>query len=138
VIGELVRLRTEWSAPRAIRESRNVVEPRCRLRDSRERFNAALDEISLAARSVDRTTVSEAGLAWLRDLDDRPVMQAALAAGAGILVTDYSRDFPFGERRNGVQLLGPAPFLDSVYRQSPDARTTIAAYVRRRTQRRQP
>lgn len=53
-------------------------------------------------------------------------------AGAEILVTDNSRDFSLGERRNGVLLLGSASFLDSVYRQSSDAREAIAAYIQSR------
>ena len=59
------------------------------------------------------------------------------AAGAEILVTDNSRDFPLGERRNGVLPVGSAPFLESVYQQFPDARGPIAAYVQRQTELRQ-
>lgn len=132
ISGELVRKRTEWIALRAVREGWDVIETRRRLRESRDRVNAVLSEMTHVFRSVDYSTTPPADLTWLRDPDDWPVMQTALAADAEILITDNSRDFPLGERRAGILLLGSAQFLTSINQQLPDARSAIAAYVSRR------
>lgn len=131
IIGELVRKRTEWVAPRVVRENCDVIETRRRLRASRDRISVVLGEISLAVSSVNFPTAPDRDVWWLRDTDDRPVMLTALAAEAEILVTDNSRDCPLGESRNGVLLLGSVSFLESVYQQVPDAREAITAYAQR-------
>jgi hypothetical protein len=59
---ELVRKRTEWVGPRAVRQNCDVVESRRRLRESRERINTVLDVISLGVKSVDYTTASNVDL----------------------------------------------------------------------------
>ena len=46
-------------------------------------------------------------------------------------MTDNSRDFPLGEVRNGILLLGSAPFLEALYRGYPEAPAMIAAYLGR-------
>jgi hypothetical protein len=56
-------------------------------------------------------------------------MRTALAAQADTLVTDNSRDFPLGETRNGVLILGAEAFLAAVYTKFPDAEAAIRQYL---------
>lgn len=132
IVGELTRKRTEWVAERANREGAGQAELRRRLLDSRERVNALVGELSEVLQSVDYATVPPADLSWLKDLDDWPIMQSALAANADVLVTDNSTDFPLGERRNGVLILGSAAFLEALYARFPDAEAAIREYLRGR------
>ncbi|MBI4493446.1 MAG: hypothetical protein HY690_11715 [Chloroflexi bacterium] len=135
IVSELVRRRTEWIAERAAREGCDRAETRRRLRDSRGRVNALVDELSHVLRSVDYGAAPAADLSWLTDRDDWPVMQTALAAGAGVLVTDNSTDFPIGEERNGVFFLDSRAFLAALYRRFPDADAAVREYLGEATQR---
>ncbi|MGH2461928.1 MAG: hypothetical protein ACRDIY_23985 [Chloroflexota bacterium] len=57
-------------------------------------------------------------------------MWTAIAAGVpGTLVTDNRRDFPLGEARSGVLILGSAPFLERLYQTYPEAPAAIATYL---------
>ena len=66
---------------------------------------------------------------WIADPDDWPVMQTALAAGATVLMTDNAADFPLGETRCGIVILGSVPFLARLYGQFPDAEAAIDEYL---------
>jgi len=130
IANEFARVRTEWIATRAARQLASVPDLKARLGRSREKVNA---EIALLARIltlVDYLSAANADLDWLRDEDDRPIVQTAIAAGVpGTLVTDNRRDFPLGEVRNGILILSSAAFLDALYRANPDAPAAIAAYL---------
>ena len=79
---------------------------------------------------VDFLSAMDAELDWLSDDDDRPIVQTAIAAGIpGTLVTDNRRDFPLGEVRNGVLIVGSAPFLEALYQSHPETPATIATYL---------
>jgi hypothetical protein len=130
VVSEYVRKRTEWIARRAVREVWPEVELRRRLHESRQRVNAQIEEFSRALRVVDYTSAPPVDLSWLADWDDWPVMQTALAAGADVLVTDNSSDFPLGQRHNGILLLGSRAFLDRLYARFPDAEEMVQRYTR--------
>jgi hypothetical protein len=112
--------------------ARDVIgaELRRRLRDSRQRVNALIAELSVVLRSVDYADAPPADLSWLADSDDRPIMLTALAARADTLVTDNSSDFPLGEERNGILILGSPAFLATLFRKSPEAETAIAEFLR--------
>ncbi len=56
-------------------------------------------------------------------------MQTALAAEADVLVTDNTRDFPSGEKRNGVLCLSSGAFLAAFYASNPEARAEAAEYL---------
>lgn len=79
--------------------------------------------------SVDYENIGTDELGWLRDRDDWPIMQTALAAHADILVTDDATDFPLGEIRNGILILGSPVFLQRLYDQVPEAEANIRALV---------
>jgi hypothetical protein len=127
----VVRKRTEWIAERAARDRCDPAETRRRLRESRERVNRFVRELSRVLRSVDYPAAPSVDLSWLSDPDDWPVMQTALAAGADILVTDNAVDFPLGERRHGVRLVGSAAFLSELYARFPEAEEAIREYLAR-------
>jgi hypothetical protein len=129
IVAELVRKRTEWIAVRAARDGCDRVETRRRLRDARSRINSLVRELSHVMQSIDYAASPSARLNWLPDPDDLPVMQTALAAAAQVLVTDNSADFPLGETRNGVLLLGSQPFLARLYERFPDARTDVLEFL---------
>lgn len=131
-IGEFVRKRTEWVADRAVRDGCSRAELRRRLRDSRERVNRLVTELSGVLHLVNHTAAPSGGLDWLRDRDDWPVMETALAARAGILVTENSRDFPIGSSHNGVLFLTGERFLTRLYHAYPDAEDAIRALAGRR------
>ena len=134
IVGEIARKRTEWVAERGLRDGVDAAEMRRRLRESRERVNGLINRLSQSLRSVDYEEAPSADLSWLRDPDDRPVMQTALAAGADVLVTENSNDFPLGERRNGVLILGSEAFLSAFYAAVPAARLPIQELLRRAPQ----
>jgi len=65
---------------------------------------------------------------------DHQVIKAdqAIAVGVpGTLVTDNRRDFPPGEVRDGILILGSVVFLDALYRAFPDAPAAIDTYLGR-------
>jgi predicted nucleic acid-binding protein len=130
IVGELVRKRTEWIAERAAREHVGRSELRRRLRGSRGRVNALIDELSQALISVDYSQSPKVDLAWLRDADDWPVMQTAQAAHADTLVTENWRDFPPGEERDGVTFIRTEPFLAAIYDKFPDARSRVEEFLK--------
>jgi hypothetical protein len=129
IIAEFVRKRTEWIAVRAAQDGCSRTETRQRLREARRRINALIHELSSVLQVADYAAAPAADLSWLRDADDWPIMQTALAARAGVLVTDNSTDFPPGKERHGVLLLGSDEFLQSLYAQFPDASATIRTYL---------
>lgn len=129
LIAEFVRKRTEWIGQRAVRDGCTVAELRRRQRESRERVDAAVAQMSRIFHLVDYTAASLDALDWLTDEDDRPVMQTALAAQASILVTDNARDFPLNQARNGVVFVSTAQFIASLYAQLPEAEEAIRQYL---------
>lgn len=130
IVSEVTRKRTEWIAERSIRAGDSRLEMRRHLRESRERVNALLRRFSGVLQSVDYSASPRVDLSWLRDPDDWPVMQTALAAKADILVTDNASDFPLGELRHGILFLGSSAFLQRLYEKHPDAESSIRAYLR--------
>ena len=100
------------------------------MRDSRKRVNALIGALSHVLESVDYASTPIDDLTWLRDHDDLPVMQTALAARADTLITDNAADFPLGELRNGVHFMGSSEFLVSLYDRFPDAEDAVRAYLR--------
>ena len=131
IVAEFVRKRTEWIAERASRDGCDRTETRRRLRASRQRINEFIRFCGLALRSVDYEDAPTGDLGWLRDPDDWPVMQTALAANADVLVTDDAADFPLGESRNGILILGSAAFLGELFRRFPDADASTRTFLRR-------
>ena len=129
LVCEFVRKRTEWIAGRAVREGCTPAELRRRLRESRERVDAAIADMSRIFRLVDYTKAASADLGWLTDTADWPVMQTALATRAAVLVTDNARDFPIGESRNGVEIVNAQQFLAALYAQFPSAEADIGLYL---------
>jgi predicted nucleic acid-binding protein len=132
IVSEITRKRTEWIAKRATSDQVNQDELERRLTRSRARVSAFVAELSEVLRSVDYATAPLADLSWLKDPDDWPVMQTALAADADILVTDDSTDFPLGERRNGVLILNSTAFLEALYARFPEAEAAIREYLGKR------
>ena len=129
LVGEFVRKRTEWIAGRAVREGCPPAELRRRRRESRERVDAAIADMSRVFRLVDYTKAPPADLGWLTDTADWPVMQTALAARAAVLVTDNTRDFPIGEVRNGVEIVDAQQFIAALYARFPGAEADIRLYL---------
>ena len=129
ITSEVTRKRTEWIAQRAIREGWSEAELTARLILSRERLNSLIHDFSGVLQSVDYATAPPVDLSWLRDRDDWPVMQTALAAKADVLVTDNTRDFPLGEARHGVLFLGSEAFLAVLYGRFSGAEEAISAYL---------
>jgi len=130
IVSEVSRKRTEWIAERAMRQGVDQAELRQRFDDSRNRVNVLIDDFSHVLRSVDYAAASAADLSWLADRDDWPVMQTALAAEADVLITNNSRDFPLGERRNGILILGSNAFLVELYARFPEAEVAVREYLR--------
>lgn len=132
IAAEFARVRTEWIARRASRDIANPTDMNARLQRSRDKVNSEVATIARVLTLVDYLSAAGADLGWLTDEDDRPIMQTAIAAGVpGTLVTDNQRDFPLGEVRNGVLILGSASFLETLYQTYTDAPAAIAAYLGR-------
>lgn len=129
LIGEFVRKRTEWIAERAVREGCSLGELRRRQRDSRDRIDAAIADMTGIFHLVNYMGAPAADLGWLKDANDWPVMQTALAARAVVLVTDNTRDFPIGETRNGVRLVTARQFIAALHARFPDAEENIRLYL---------
>lgn len=83
----------------------------------------------VCAHPVDYADVPTDNLGWLRDPDDWPVMQTAVAATADALVTDNSADFPLGEVRNGILILGSRAFLRDLFERHADAEASVRAFL---------
>jgi predicted nucleic acid-binding protein len=130
IVSELVRKRTEWVAERALNEGVTRPELRRRLKDSRARVNNLVTELSLVFVSVNYAGVGSASVHWLpKDRDDWPVMQTAVASRSEVLVTNNSRDFPLGEERNGIRIVGSRVFLNELYKDVPGAEDAIREYL---------
>lgn len=129
IVSEFVRKRTEWIAERAVREGCTRAETRRRLRASRQRVNALIADLSQVLYSADYALSPPTDLSWLADPDDWPVMQTALAASATVLVTDNARDFPLGETRHGILMVGSDAFLSRLDSRFPDAQAAIREYL---------
>ena len=68
----------------------------------------------------------------LTDPDDRHVVAAGIAAGAGLVITWNLRDFPAPElKRHGLRKLSPDAFLSDLYDQAPDLVVGSLANARR-------
>ncbi|HZK67538.1 MAG TPA: hypothetical protein VFD42_08365 [Chloroflexota bacterium] len=84
---------------------------------------------------MDYLAAPDADVSWLSDQDDFTIIQTALAAGVpGTLVTENSRDFPLGQVRNGITILGSSDFLDALYQTCPEAEAAVTDYLSRRKQ----
>ena len=129
IAAEFARKRTEWVAERAIRDRCGPGELRRRLAESRNHVNAALAEFFRVLQAVNHTDAPDADLSWLTDLDDRPVIQTALAARADILLTENATDFPIGDARNGILILSARSFLRALYERFPEAETAVREYL---------
>jgi hypothetical protein len=116
---------------RRAREPRWMRSTRRRLRESRQRINEFIRACGPVLRSVDYEDAPTDDLGWLRDSDDWPVMQTALVARADLLITDNAADFPLGEARNGILMLGSATFLRRLLERFPDAEAGIRTFLRR-------
>ncbi len=77
--------------------------------DKHKRLFGRLDAI---AHLVDHRHYTGPYPDWLRDLDDRPLLAAALAAEADYLVTANTQDFPPGKRLGKLTIVTPQMFLD--------------------------
>jgi len=130
IVSEVVRRRTEWISERAVREGAGRAELRRRLRESRERVNRQVANLSRVLTSVDYMNAPAADLSWLKDRDDWPVMQTALAAQADTLVTDNTLDFPSGEVRDGVSFLTGPDFLRMLYVKFSTAESDVRRLLR--------
>jgi hypothetical protein len=132
IAAEFARVRTEWIARRATRELVGEAELRTRLERSRDKVNAEVATLSRILTLVDYLSAGDVDLHWLGDEADHPIMRTAIAAGVpGILVTDNRRDFPLGEIRNDIRIVGTAQFLEELYRFYPQAPSAIAVYLGR-------
>jgi predicted nucleic acid-binding protein len=129
-VGEFVRKRTEWVAEQAAREGVDRGELRRRLRVSRERVNLLVNDLSATLLAVNHRDAPAADLTWLRDQDDWPVMQTALAARADVIVTENTNDFPVGERHHDVLFLTPQAFLTRLYAIYSTAAADVSRYLR--------
>ena len=145
IVAEFSRVRTEMVLRRARRELGLTRESEDegsiqeeleqRLLRSRARVNAAIDDLTRALISVNYQEAEGADLAWLKDEDDHPIMQTAIATGIpAVLVTDNERDFPVGEVRNGILIVSGRMFLDYLYQTYPEAEAVITRYAERRRQ----
>ncbi len=131
IVAEYVRNRIEWTTRRATRDAVDKAETVRRLESTRAKVNSAISYLSRVLISVDYHTAHSADLSWLTDPDDHPIMQTVLATGAGVLVTDNSGDFPGGETRNGILLLGSDLFLPKLYGAVPEAKQAVREYLER-------
>ncbi|HZS00197.1 MAG TPA: hypothetical protein VFE37_15895 [Chloroflexota bacterium] len=129
IVAEFIRKRTEWIADRAVREGCDRAELRRRLREAKSRVNRLVDEMSHVFQSVDYAQAKGADLSWLADADDHPIMLTALSAAADVLVTDNAADFPLGESRCGVLLLGSEVFLTRLSGRFPQAQRDTLRYL---------
>lgn len=92
-------------------------------------------EIALLTISLPQASVSDQGARAL-DLDlpdpaDRHVIEAALEAGAALIVTANLRDFPeFLMRRIGLRAIHPDAFLLDLWQRHPDAVAKAARAAR--------
>lgn len=129
IVAEVVRVRTEWIASRAARERCDAAEIRRRLEASRQRVNLMIAELSRDLHSADYHDAAPEDLSWLTDPDDWPIMQTALAARAQLLVTHNGKDFPLGQRRNGVLCLHSRDYLARLYQTYPEAEADLASYL---------
>jgi predicted nucleic acid-binding protein len=106
IVGELVRIRVEHSirlrVPRAI---------------YRERINKLVHLLSDVLLVADYRTVEASGL--VNDPDDEPILATALAAGAELVVSLNTRDFPSSGQVANVQFLTPVEFLTFLESRQP-------------------
>lgn len=107
IVNELVRVRVEHSIARGV--------PRAIYR---RRINDLVHLLSDVLRVADYRSVATSRT--LRDPDDEPILAAALASDAEIVVTLNTRDLPSGTVMAGVQFLTPEAFLERIVLQNPD------------------
>jgi hypothetical protein len=129
IVSEYVRNRIEWAVTRPSWIQASKSERTGKLEYVRSRVNSATDYLSRVLISVDYHTAPVVDLSWLDDSDDHPIMQTALAADADALVTDNTKDFSSGERRNGVLLLDSRRFLKRLYDAIPESEDRIREYL---------
>ncbi len=77
IVAEVVRVRTEWIARRAARETCDVAETMRRLEASRQRINLKIAELSRDLRSVDYHAAPPEDLSWLTDPDVEDYLEDA-------------------------------------------------------------
>lgn len=106
IIGELVRIRVEMSIRRGV--ERSVY---------RQRINDLIHLLSDVLLVADYRRAEASGL--LRDADDEPILASALAAGAAVVVSLNTRDFPAGGTVAGVRFVTPQDFLAELEAQGP-------------------
>jgi hypothetical protein len=129
IVSEYVRNRIEWVVTRPHWDPAGKAERKEQLQYVRGRVNHAINYLSRVLVNVDYHMAPAADLSWLNDPDDHPIMQTALAAGADVLVSDNTRDFPPGERRNEVLLLDSSRFLTLLYEAIPESKARIREYL---------
>lgn len=140
MVSEFSRVRTEMIIQRAKRdlgitgesEDDELIQGEIeqRLRRSRARVNAAVDDFTRVFTNVNYQAAEGVDLSWLKDEYDIPIMQTAIAVGVpGVLVTDNSRDFPIGEIRNGILIVSGSMFMSYLYRTYPESRAVITGYA---------
>ena len=134
---EFTRVRTAMVVGRAYRElgivSGSEADPSIqggieeRLRRSRARVGLAVRDFTSVLTTVNYQEAEGADLSWLKDADDHPIMQTAIAVGVpGVLVTDNSEDFPIGEVRNGIFIVSSKMFLDYIFQRYPEAEAFVS------------
>ena len=106
IVGELVRIRVERSI------SRGVERP-----VYRGRINQLVHLLSDVLSIADYRSVSTAGM--LADPDDDPILAAALASRADVVVSLNRRDFPAGGGVAGVRFVSPHDFLSELVARFP-------------------
>ncbi|MBI4316915.1 MAG: hypothetical protein HY675_00375 [Chloroflexi bacterium] len=103
-----------------------------RLGRSRAKVNAAVDDFTRVLTNVNYQVAEAVDLSWLKDQDDIPIMQTAIAAGVpGVLVTDNKKDFPIRESRNGILIASGNMFLEYLFQTYPESKATISRYAER-------
>ena len=107
IVAEMVRVRVEHSITRGV--PRSIY---------RQRINDLVHLLSDVLIVADYRATDVAGT--LRDPDDEPILAAALASGAEMIVSLNTRDFPTAGRVRGVRFLTPQQFLGEVAARHPD------------------
>ena len=107
IVGEMVRVRIEHSIARGV--PRSIY---------RQRINDLVHLLSDVLIVADYRTADAAGA--LRDPDDEPILAAALASGAEMIVSLNTRDFPASGHVRGLRFLTPQQYLGEVAAHHPD------------------
>lgn len=106
IVGELARVRTELSIARGVERG-----------FYRERINNLIHLLSDVLLVGDYPSAATSNI--LSDPEDEPILATALAAGAGIVVSLNTRDFPPSGEVLGVRFLTPQAFLATLETRHP-------------------